>query len=150
MKKLMTMACAMIMAIAANASEVVTVAFNKTSVNVPARVRFVKGDMYGFRVESKDAVLARALQCSVKDGVLRFTFGETVAPGESKYDAKKNTFFYGVNNNGDAALSENVEEDLVITITSPVLPEFNTSADFITETVTEIKDMTGASLASNK
>ena len=50
MKKFMMMACAMIMALAANAREVNTVAFSKAVVNVPARVRFVKGDNYGFMV----------------------------------------------------------------------------------------------------
>jgi len=56
MKKLMTMVSAMMMVAAVNASEVATVAFNEARVNVPARVRFVKGDNYGF---SK----GRALHC---------------------------------------------------------------------------------------
>ena len=43
MKKLMTMVSAMMMVAAVNASEVTTVAFNEARVNVPARVRFVKG-----------------------------------------------------------------------------------------------------------
>ena len=66
MKKLMTMVSAMMMVAAVNASEVTTVAFNEARVNVPARVRFVKGDNYGFSVEAKDSVIARAVRCSVK------------------------------------------------------------------------------------
>ena len=57
MKKLMTMVSAMMMVAAVNASEVTTVAFNEARVNVPARVRFVKGDNYGFSVEAKDSVI---------------------------------------------------------------------------------------------
>ena len=60
MRKLMTMACAMIMAAAANASEVVTVEFGEARVNVPARVRFVQGENYGFSVAAKDSVIAKA------------------------------------------------------------------------------------------
>lgn len=65
MKKLMTMVSAMMMVAAVNASEVATVAFNEARVNVPARVRFVKGGNYGFSVESqgfRDSK-GRALQC---------------------------------------------------------------------------------------
>ena len=61
MKKLMTMVSAMMMVAAVNASEVATVAFNEARVNVPARVRFVKGfqrGSQGFR-DSK----GRALHC---------------------------------------------------------------------------------------
>ena len=78
MKKLMTMVSAMMMVAAVNASEVATVAFNEARVNVPARVRFVKGDNYGFSVEAKDSVIARAVRCTVKDGVLRLSFGNAL------------------------------------------------------------------------
>ena len=97
MKKLMTMVSAMMMVAAVNASEVVTVAFNEARVSVPARVRFVKGENYGFSVEAKDSVIARAVRCSVKDGVLRLSFGNALQPGESKFDAKKGVYYYGVN-----------------------------------------------------
>lgn len=82
MKKLMTMVSAMMMVAAVNASEVATVAFNEARVNVPARVRFVKGENYGFSVEAKDSVIARAVRCSVKDGVLRLSFGNALKPGD--------------------------------------------------------------------
>ena len=111
MRKLMTMACAMIMAAAANASEVVTVEFGEARVNVPARVRFVQGENYGFSVAAKDSVIAKAVRCSVKDGVLRMNFGNALQPGETKYDAKKGVYYYGVNS--DSPINSLMEKGLV-------------------------------------
>ena len=65
MKKLMTMVSAMMMVAAVNASEVATVAFNEARVNVPARVRFVKGRELWFQRGSqgfRDSK-SRALHC---------------------------------------------------------------------------------------
>ena len=131
MKKLMTMVCAMIMAVAANASKVTTVAFNEARISVPARVRFVSGDHYGFSVEVKDSAIAKAIRCSVKDGILRIGYGQGLKPGTSKYDAKKDVYYYGVNAK-DQVLPEFYDRDeMVITVVSPELPVVKTSSDYI-------------------
>ena len=135
MKKLMTMVSAMMMVAAVNASEVTTVAFNEARVNVPARVRFVKGDNYGFSVEAKDSVIARAVRCSVKDGVLRLSFGNALQPGESKFDAKK-----GVNPTNQVFVGENGEDDMVITVVAPDMPKFKTSSDYVAVTVKAVEE----------
>ena len=60
MKKMMTMACAALIAISANAqcnetkNEVKTIPFTQTKIDVPARVNFVVGDRFGFSVEAGD------------------------------------------------------------------------------------------------
>ena len=82
MKKMMTMACAALIAISANAqcnetkNEVKTIPFTQTKIDVPARVNFVVGDRFGFSVEAGDEVLSNLIECSVKDGVLTFTYGK--------------------------------------------------------------------------
>lgn len=135
MKNLMIMASAVMMAAAANASEVNTVAFKETRVNLPARVRFVKGNDYGFNVEAKDSLMARNVQCSVKDGVLRITYGNKMQPGESKYDVKKNVHYYGVNATGQNLSNGHENEEMVITVIAPDMPKLRTSADYVAVSV---------------
>ena len=139
MRKLMTMACAMIMAAAVNASEVVTVEFNEARVNIPARVRFVQGESYGFSVAAKDSIIAKAVRCTVKDGVLRMNFGNALQPGESKYDAKKGIHYYGVNA-GSQVLSGEASDDLVITVVAPEMPKFRTNSDYVATTVKNVEE----------
>lgn len=130
MKKIMTLVSAIIMVTAANAKGVTTVPFTGTRVSVPARVRFVRGDTYAFSVEAKDSVLARTLQCSVKDGVLCFKFGNAPEAGDIRYDAKKDVYYYGV-----SAVERDFngkEEQFVITVMSPELPAMKKSLDFDT------------------
>lgn len=133
------MVSAMMMVAAANASEVTTVAFNEARVNVPARVRFVQGDSYGFSVEAKDSVIARAVRCSVKDGVLRMSFGNALQPGESKFDAKKGVYYYGVNTANQVLMNEDAEDDMVITVVAPEMPKFKTSSDYVAVTVKAVE-----------
>lgn len=140
MKKLMTMACAIIMAAAANASRVTTVAFSEARVNVPARVRFVKGDDYGFKVEAKDPVVAKSMRCSVKDGVLRIGFGNSLQPGTSTFDAKKNIYYYGINASGQVLSDDNMVDEIVITVVAPETPVFKTSADYVAVTVKTVEE----------
>lgn len=140
MKKLMTMVSSMMMVAAVNASEVATVAFNEARVNVPARVRFVKGENYGFSVEAKDSVIARAVRCTVKDGVLRLSFGNALKPGESKFDAKKGVYYYGVNPTNHVFVGENGEDDMVITVVAPDMPKFKTSSDYVAVTVKAVEE----------
>lgn len=140
MKKFMTMACAIIMAVAANASRVTTVAFSEARVNVPARVRFVKGDDYGFKVEAKDPVVAKSMRCSVKDGVLRIGFGNSLQPGTSTFDAKKNIYYYGINASGQVLSDDNMVDEIVITVVAPETPVFKTSADYVAVTVKTVEE----------
>lgn len=136
MKKIMTLVSAIIMVTAANAKGVTTVPFTGTRVSVPARVRFVKGDTYAFSVETKDSVLARSLQCSVKDSVLCFKFGNALAAGDVKYDAKRSVYYYGVSATERNFNSE--EEQFIITVMSPELPKMKKSYDFDTVAVTPV------------
>ena len=70
MKKIMTMVSAIMVAATMNAENVETEAFTETLVNVPARVRFVKGDNYSFSVESENKFIAESVKAAVKDGTL--------------------------------------------------------------------------------
>ena len=133
----------MIMAAAVNASEVATVAFKETNVSVPARVRFVKGEIYGFSVEARDSVIARSVRCVVRDGVLRFSFGSALQPGEVRYDARKGAYYYGVNKTNMVLTDENETEDLVITVVAPEMPLVKVPGDYMTvskEAVEAAKD----------
>ena len=140
MRKLVNMLAVAMMAATANANEVTTVAFNEARVNIPARVRFVKGENYGFSVEAKDSIIAKAVRCSVKDGVLRMSFGNALAPGETRYDARKNVYYYGVNEEGQILLDQNEENDLVITVVAPEMPKLKTSSNFVAITVDAAKE----------
>ncbi|MCD8318932.1 MAG: hypothetical protein LUC45_08940 [Paraprevotella sp.] len=137
MKKLMIMASAIMMAVAAKAGEVNTVAFNETRVDVPARVRFVKGDNYGFQVDAKDSIVARSLRCVVKNGVLRISAGNSLQPGETKYDPKKGAYYYGVNHDGEVYRNASDDDTTLITIYSPAMPKVTTSSDYVAEAVKE-------------
>lgn len=130
MKKLMILASAMIMTIAAEASEVTTVAFNETRVNVPATVRFVQGENYGFSVEAKDSIVARSVRCTVKDSVLTINMGNALRPGEQKFDAKKGVYYYGVNAANQVLADEETDAEMVITVIAPELPKLAVSSDY--------------------
>lgn len=135
----MTLASAIMMVAAANASEVTTVSFSEARVNIPARVRFVQGDNYGFSVAAKDSILAKSVRCSVKDGVLRMNFGNSLKPGESQYDAKKDVYYYGVNATNLVFDNEDAPNEIVITVVAPEMPAFKTSSDFVTVSVDEME-----------
>ena len=153
MRKLMTLACAMIMASVANATKVTTVAFDKTMVSVPARVRFVKGNDYGFTVEAKDSIVAKSLRCTVKEGVLRIAFGQSLQPGTSKYDARKDTYYYGINANNQILSEEDEADNLVITVTAPEMPRVKTTPDYVavsTKRVEEARKATVGGLTMNE
>ncbi len=146
----MTMVGAIMMAAAANASEVVTVAFNEARVNIPARVRFVQSEGYGFSVEAKDSIVARAVRCTVKDGIIRFSLGNSLQPGETRYDAKKGVYYYGVNKGNLVLANDSETENIVITVMAPDMPVFRTSADYVAVSVKAVeearKDETSLSL----
>lgn len=130
----MTIVCAFV-AIAASAQEIETKPFNKTYIDVPARVRFVKGNEYSVRVNTNDKEMASNIQCSLKDGVLSFEYkglnaknNKEVEPGKVIFDAKSGSYFYGIDMmdnllHGDS----NDGSELVITVTSPEKPVFTTS-----------------------
>lgn len=120
----------MIMTAAAKASEVTTVAFNETRVNVPATVRFVQGDSYGFSVEAKDSIIARSVRCTVKDSVLTINMGNALQPGEQKFDAKKGVYYYGVNTANQVLADKESDAEMVITVIAPELPKLAVSSDY--------------------
>lgn len=135
MKKLMTMACAALIAISANAqcnetkNEVKTIPFTQTKIDVPARVNFVVGDRFGFSVEAGDEVLSNLIECSVKDGVLTFTYGKDLEDADVYFDTKKHTIYYAANaSEFDTDATDDVE--YVITITAPIIPEVTTSSGY--------------------
>ena len=70
MKKMMILASALIMGVAANAEMTNMQPFSGVSVNVPARVRLVYGEEYGMNVQAADSLVASGIRWSVKDGVL--------------------------------------------------------------------------------
>jgi len=125
-KKMMMMACAILMTVAANAqsfetkNEVETVPFVQTLIDVPAHVYFVVGDRFGFSVEAGDEVLGNLIQCSVKDGVLTFKFDRNMEEDAIYYDANASEF--------DSEEADDVE--YVITITAPIVPEIITSSNY--------------------
>ncbi len=140
MKKLMTMVGAIMMVAAVNASEVTTVPFSEARVNVPARVRFVQGENYGFSVEAKDSIVAKTVRCSVKDGVLQFSLGSALQPGESRFDEKKGVHYYGVNKTNQVYANGNDENEMVITVVAPDMPKFRTSSDYVAVTVKAVEE----------
>ncbi|MCD8265583.1 MAG: DUF2807 domain-containing protein [Prevotellaceae bacterium] len=102
MKKIIILACAFMMSVASFAkSDCKVSAFDKVSVNVPARVRFVRGDAYSVSVRSTNEQEASALRLSVKDGTL------------------------SVSSLG--SLSD--ESDICVTIVSPRLPRLSLGRD---------------------
>ena len=72
MKKMMFLACAIMMVAAGYAKNVnvETKPFEGVKVNVPARVRFVSGDNYEMGVRSKDSITTNSILWSIEDGVL--------------------------------------------------------------------------------
>ncbi len=84
MKKTILLAATIMMATATYAEKNNSITpFEKVSLNVPARVRFVTGDAYSVDVRSTNAYDQQAVRCSVEDGVLKITslYGaETASP----------------------------------------------------------------------
>ncbi len=114
-----------------HAQSVETVPFTETLIDVPAKVHFVRGNGFAFSVEAGDPEVARQLQCSVKNGVLKFNYGKALKAGEVSYNDQSETYYYGV----AAAESESLaydggDVDYIITIVSPAMPEVKTSADY--------------------
>lgn len=70
MKKMMILASALLMSVAANAEMTNMQPFSGVSVNVPARVRLVYGEEYGVNIQAADNLVASGIRWSVKDGVL--------------------------------------------------------------------------------
>ena len=134
MRKFVTIVCATA-AIAASAQEIETKPFCKTYIDVPARVRFVKGNEYSVRVNTNDKEMASNIQCTLKDGVLSFEYkglnaksNTEVEPGKSVFDAKSGSYFYGIDIMDNMLHGDSKEgSELVITVTSPEKPVFTTS-----------------------
>ena len=131
---MMLMACAILMTAAANAqsetkTEVKTVPFVQTLIDVPAQVHFVVGDQFGFSVEAGDEVLGNLIQCSVKNGVLTFNYGKNTEDNAVYYDAKKEALFYAANAS-EFNSEETDDVEYVITITAPIIPEVITSSNY--------------------
>lgn len=73
MKKIMTLASAIMMVAAANAEINNTAAFNEVKVSVPARVRVIKGEKYGVTVKAEEDFQASVVKYTVEDGKLLLT-----------------------------------------------------------------------------
>lgn len=131
MKKMMLMIGLVLTAVTVNAKGVETKAFDEVRVNIPATVRFVEGETYGFMVEAKDAVVARAVSCNLRGGVMQFSMGNAVQPGETEYDADTDTYSYGINAINQVTKDENCASEIVITVVSPTLPAIKTSSDYV-------------------
>ncbi len=71
MKKMMIMASAVMMTLAANAENMSIDPFEGVNVNVPAHVRFIYGENYAVDVQATDSLVASAIRCTVQDGVLK-------------------------------------------------------------------------------
>ena len=126
MKKIMTMVSAIMVAATMNAENVETEAFTETLVNVPARVRFVKGDNYSFSVESENKFIAESVKAAVKDGTLYFSLKNGLSVEEAS------------------------ENDLTIVITAPGMPEFKTSRNMEATEIKSVNDDNSNSFTYNK
>lgn len=135
MKKMLLMIGLVLTTAAANAQSVVTNVFNEVRMNIPATVRCVEGDAYGFMIEAQDAVVARAVSCSLCDGVMQFSWGNALTPGETEYDADTNTYSYGINTVNQEIRDNDCASELVITLISPALPAIKTSSDYVMVTL---------------
>ena len=97
-------------------------------------------------------MLVRSVQCSVKDGVLRFSFGRTVEPGAVRFDAKRDTYYYGMSTSIQGISDESVDEQLLITVVSPEVPVVRTSSDYVAVAVKAVEEArkSDVALTSNK
>lgn len=70
MKKIIIMVSAAIFAATMNANPVNTEPFSKVNVNVPGRIRLIKGESYGVSVYAADHKYSSSVEFTVKNGVL--------------------------------------------------------------------------------
>lgn len=133
MKRLMTFVLSLVMTAATYAQEVETLPFNEVKMDIPARLRIVEGESYGFTVEASDESLAGTVECSLKEGVISFSMKKG-ASGEasgatSYYDSKSLSHVYRIRpyNHGTHS-SVGSREELLITLSAPTVPLVKTSA----------------------
>ncbi len=67
------MACAIMMAAAASAEPQKVAPFSKVSVNVPARIRVIKGNEYSIMVNTQEPADSSSLRYTVEKGILRIS-----------------------------------------------------------------------------
>lgn len=67
------MACAIMMAAAASAEPQRVAPFSKVCVNVPARIRVIKGNEYSIMVRTQEPSDSTSLRYSVEKGTLRIS-----------------------------------------------------------------------------
>ena len=76
--------------------------------------------------------------------------GNSLQPGETRYDAKKGVYYYGVNKGNLVLANDSETENIVITVMAPDMPVFRTSADYVAVSVKAVeearKDETSLSL----
>jgi len=111
MKKVMLFVAAMMIMFNAKAEMSNVAAFNEIKVNVPARVRVIKGGEYGIHLSAEDTLLTSAIRYSVTGGTLSI-------------------------NSVDEAMLESDGREVVITITAPEIPSFKTGRGFEARTKT--------------
>ena len=111
MKKVLVLIAVVMMTLGMNAEVKNVNAFNEVKVNVPARVRVIRGSQYGISLSAEDSLLTSAIRYSVENGILSInTIDETMLMVESR--------------------------EVVITITAPEMPSFKTGRDFEARTKT--------------
>lgn len=105
MKKVLVLIAVVMMTLGMNAEVKNINAFSEVKVNVPARVRVIRGSQYGINLSAEDSLLTSAIRYSVENGTLSInTVDETLLLAEGS--------------------------EVVITITAPEMPSFKTGRDF--------------------
>ena len=69
----MIMVCVIMMATAANAEPQRVAPFSRVSVNVPARIRVIKGNEYSIMVQTKESTDSTSLRCVSRRAVVRLS-----------------------------------------------------------------------------
>ena len=105
MKKVLMIVAAMVLFANAKAEIKNIAAFSEVKVNVPARVRVIKGGDYGISLSAEDSLLTSAIRYTVENGILSIS-------------------------SVDEAMLLADGREVVITITAPETPSFKTGRDF--------------------
>ena len=112
MKKVLVLIAVVMMTLGMNAEVKNINAFSEVKVNVPARVRVIRGSQYGINLSAEDSLLTSAIRYSVE---------------KIRYSVENGTLSI---NTIDETLLLAEGSEVVITITAPEMPSFKTGRDF--------------------